>query len=308
VASTRIEGTQASLDQLFELEAFGTSPDADVEEAVNYVRAMEVGLDRLQTLPLCVRLLRELHAVILDGVRGRDREPGELRRSQNWIGAPGATIGSATFVPPPEGELSASLADWERFANEEPELPMLVQCGLLHYQFETIHPFLDGNGRLGRLLIVFFLVARGRLSIPILYLSSYFEAHRDEYYARLQGVRERGEIDAWLTFFLTGIERQANDALARAQRLVDLREEYRRRVHATTRGSAAALVDVAFESPILTSRVAEQRLGVTRPTALGVLRRLAELGVLTERAPGPRGQRRWVAEAILEIVAGEPDA
>lgn len=305
VASTRIEGTQASLPQLFELEALGTSPNADVEEVVNYVRAMEAGLERLQSLPLCIRLLRELDAIILGGVRGRERDPGELRQSQNWIGAAGATIETAVFVPPPQEDLGPALADWERFANEEPELPLLVQCGLLHYQFETIHPFLDGNGRLGRLLVVFFLVARGRLPNPILYLSPYFEASRDEYYARLQGVRERGDINSWLDFFLTGVEQQANDALARAERLVDLREEYQERVNASTRSSATALVDVAFESPILTSRVAEQRLGVSRPTALDVLRRLAALGILTEQAVGPRGQRRWVAEAILEIVAGD---
>ena len=183
IASTRIEGTQASLQELFDAEASDKPYGADIEEVVNYVLAMETGLARLATLPVSVRLLREMHEVILAGVRGRDRQPGAVRTTQNWIGQLGATIETATFVPPPPGEVGALLTDLERFIHESPRLPPLVQAALVHYQFETIHPFLDGNGRLGRLLIVFFLVLRDRLPEPLLYLSPYFEAHRDEYYA-----------------------------------------------------------------------------------------------------------------------------
>ena len=235
VASTRIEGTQASLLEVFEAEASDQPLGADVEEVVNYVRAMEIGLQRLQTLPLSTRLIREMHAAILAGVRGRTRQPGELRASQNWIGSPGATIETATFVPPPADELGDLLTDLERFVHETPQVPPLVQAALVHYQFETIHPFLDGNGRLGRLLIVFFLVVRDRLPEPLLYLSPYFDARRQAYYDALQGVRERGDFDQWLGMFLDGVRTQAADAVVRAERLADLREGYR----ATVRGGDA---------------------------------------------------------------------
>ena len=302
VASTRIEGTQASLLELFDAEAADVELGADLEEVVNYIRAMELGLGRLAELPLSTRLIREMHQVILHGVRGREWQPGQLRRSQNWIGPPGATIETAPFVPPPPGELSPLLSDWERFVHEDPPLPVLVQAGLLHYQFETIHPFLDGNGRLGRLLIVFFLVDRGRLNEPLLYLSPYFEANRDAYYATLQGVRERGDIDAWLQFFLAAVEQQATDAVQRTERLLDLRERYRSRVLAATRSQASVLVDVAFTQPVLTSRVVESRLKVSRPAALRLLRQLEELRVLHPAPDGPRGQRRWRASEIIEIL------
>lgn len=305
VASTRIEGTQASLVELFDAEASDQPYGADIEEVVNYVEAMEVGLRRLDTLPLSVRLIREMHAVILAGVRGRDRQPGELRGSQNWIGPVGATIETATFVPPPPDELSVLLSDLERFVHEEPVLPPLVQAALLHYQFETIHPFLDGNGRLGRLLIVFFLVVRDRLPEPLLYLSPYFEVHREAYYDALQSVRERGDLGAWLALFLDGVRVQANDAVARAEKLTDLREEFRTTVQAVTRGIANQVVEIALEQPVLTARTVEMRLDVSRPAALKALRRLADLGILTEAPTGPRGQLRWRAQQVLAVLTDE---
>jgi Fic family protein len=306
VASTRIEGTRASLDDLFRAEGAGTPPDADLEEVLNYLHAMEVGLAALDRLHLSVRFMREMHAVLLAGVRGRYHEPGELRTEQNWIGPRRGRIQDATFVPPPPERVPGLLADWAAFAATDGPLPVLVQCGLLHYQFETIHPFLDGNGRLGRLLIVFFLLDRGRLPSPILYLSSWFESRRREYYARLQAVRERGEIDEWLRFFLRGVERQSTDAVHRAERLVDLRESYRQRVMAVPRGGRAVeLVDLAFELPVLTARVVESRLAVSRPTALNLLSRTAELGVLDEQPAGPRAQRRWIAQGVVDIVTKE---
>ncbi|MBI2708097.1 MAG: Fic family protein [Actinobacteria bacterium] len=305
VASTRIEGTQASLVDVFDAEASQQPPTADVEEVVNYVRAMEVGLQRLAELPLSTRLIREMHAEILAGVRGRDRQPGELRSTQNWIGPPGATIETATFVPPPPDELDDLLSDLERFVHERPTLPPLVQAALVHYQFETIHPFLDGNGRLGRLLVVFFLVIRKRLQEPLLYLSPYLEIRRDDYYAALQGVRERGDIARWLQLFLDGVRVQAADAVVRAERLTDLREEYRARARSITRGTANALVDLAFEHPVLNARLVESRLAVTRPAALTALRQLAEAGVLSEISGGPRGQLRWRAEEVLRVLVEE---
>ena len=255
--------------------------------------------------PVSTRLIREMHAVILAGVRGRDRQPGELRTTQNWIGAPGATIETATFVPPPPEQLSDLLTDLERFIHEQPQVPPLVQAALVHYQFETIHPFLDGNGRLGRLLVVFFLVTRDRLPAPLLYLSPFFESRRDQYYKALQGVRERGAFDNWLGLFLDGVRTQAIDAVARAERLTDLRERYRIDVQDATRGAANQLVDLAFEQPVLNARATEQRLGISRPAALNALRQLADLGVLTEVSGGPRGQLRWRVDQVLAILTAE---
>ncbi len=305
VASTRIEGTQASLLDVFDAEAGDRPLSADVEEVVNYVRAMETGIQRLETLPVSTRLIRELHAVILAGVRGRERRPGEIRSTQNWIGPADATIETATFVPPPPDELGDLLADLERFVHEQPRLPPLVQAALVHYQFETIHPFLDGNGRLGRLLIVFLLIVRDRLPEPLLYLSPYLEARRDAYYGALQGVRERGDLDEWLALFLDGVRTQATDAVARAERLIDLRESYRAQVRKVTRGVANAVVDLAFEQPVLNARLVVTRLSVTRPAALASLRRLVDAGVLTEVGAGPRGELRWHAEGILKVLAYE---
>lgn len=302
LASTRIEGTQASLLEVYDAEASDQPLGADVEEVVNYVRALEAGLARLAALPVSVRLIREMHAVILAGVRGRNRQPGELRTTQNWIGSTGATIDTAVFVPPPPSEVGSLLSDLERFVHEEPQLPPLIQAALLHYQFETIHPFLDGNGRLGRLLIVYFLVVRDRLPQPLLYISPYFEAWRQHYYDALQGVRERGDFDTWLGFLLDGVATQATDAVTRAERLIDLREKYRVAVQAATRGSANQLVDMVFAHPVLTSRVVERQLGVSRPAALDALRRLADVGVVTEVGEGPRRQRRWRAHEVLSAL------
>ncbi len=306
VASTRIEGTQASLFDVFDAEASEQPPGADVEEVVNYVMAMERGLERLKTLPLSTRLIREMHAVILAGVRGRERQPGTIRTTQNWVGPPGATIESATFVPPPPDQMGALLDDLERLIHEEPRLPPLVQAALVHYQFETIHPFLDGNGRLGRLLIVFLLLVRNRLPEPLLYLSPYFEARREQYYDALQGVRERGDFDGWLRFFLDGVTNQAADAVARAEQLTDLQDQYRRTVRIHTRSIANQLVDLAFAQPILTARVVESRLGVTRPAALSALRQLEQLGILREAPGGVRGLLRWVAPEIIRALTDEP--
>lgn len=303
VFSTRIEGTRASMADVFELEAGGGEPNADVEEVLGYVDALGWGLDQSE-LPLSVRLMREMHRRLMAGVRGRDRMPGELRTSQNWIGAPGSTIETAEFVPPPPGELADLLADWESFAHEESALPLLVQNALLHYQLETIHPFLDGNGRIGRLLIVFLLVASERLPAPLLDVSSYFERDRDGYYAALRGVSESGDASAWIDLFLRAIRTQATEAVTRARRLVELREQYRRRAASLSSQNAIALVDLACEAPVLTARFVTERLGVSRPTAGSLLKRLESEGVLVRTSSGERGQQRYLAREVLDTLIG----
>jgi Fic family protein len=305
LSSTRIEGTQASLFDVLEIEATGEPPNADVEEVLNYIHALEWGLAQFERLPLGVRLIREMHRRLLAGVRGRERTPGEFRTSQNWVGGGGSTIETARFVPPPPEELPDLLADWERFAHEDASVPLLIQNALLHYQFETLHPFLDGNGRVGRLLIVFSLVERGRQSAPLLYVSSYLERDRDRYYEALQTVRQTGDPLPWLELFLEAVKTQATDAVARAQRIVALRERYRSAASAIQSSNGMALVDLVCEQPIVSSRAVEKRLGVTRPTALKLLRQLERVEVLTEADPGPRGQRRYVARELVAAVTEE---
>lgn len=307
LSSTRIEGTQASLFDVLEMEATGEAPSADVEEVLNYVAALEWGLAEAQRLPLGVRLIREMHRRLLAGVRGRERTPGSFRTSQNWVGGGSSTIGTARFVPPPPDALPDLLSDWERFAHEDVELPLLIQNALLHYQFETLHPFLDGNGRLGRLLIVFLLVARGRVSAPLLYVSAYLERDRQRYYEALQTVRETGNPIPWIALFLTAVQTQAADAVARAQRIVELRERYRSAAETIRSSRGMALVDLVCETPIVSSRGVEARLGVTRPTALKLLRQLEAVGVLSEAEVGPRGQRRYVARELMAAVSEDRD-
>ena len=305
VASTMIEGTQASLAEIFEFGAAGGQPNADVEEVLAYVDAMEWAVTEAPRLPLSVRMLLETHRRLLSGVRGADRRPGELRTTQNWIGRPGSTLESASFVPPPPHELAPALADWERFANEQPDMPLLVQDALLHAQFETIHPFLDGNGRLGRLLLVLFLIVRGRLTAPLLYLSAGIEHERDRYYAALRATRTDGDPLPWIELFLEAVRSQSIDAVSRAERIIDLRERYR--ATATELGSVNALqvVDLMCENPIVTSRLVERGLGVARPTALRLLRQLEGAGIVEEAAQGARGQRRYVARELLDVVTAD---
>lgn len=304
VASTRIEGTRATIEDVYNADASDTTVTADVEEVVNYVRATEHAVERLTVLPLSMRLAREAHELLLDGVRGRDKQPGQLRTTQNWIGSPTSTIETATYVPPPPEAMRAALDDWEVFVNDDSAAtPLLAKCALMHYQFEAIHPFLDGNGRVGRLLIVLFLIDRGRISRPVLYVSPYFEKNRDTYIGHLQSIHEHGQPDAWIGFFCEAIVDQARDAVRRARALVELREDYRRRV--PMQSNIQALVDALFDSPVLTSRVVEQRLGVTRPTSLRLLQQLADRGIINPRTPGPRAQHRWQADAVMHVLTDE---
>lgn len=299
LASSRIEGTQASLSEVFDAEASGRSATTDVQEVRNYVAALQYGLTRLDTLPLSKRLLAEMHAILMDGVRGQERTPGEFRRSQNWIGSPENRLDSATFVPPTTDNMWPALDDWEKFAHDEaPQLPLLVRTALLHYQFETIHPFLDGNGRIGRLLIVLHLVEQGALPAPLLPISTYLETRRDEYYVRLQGVRERGEINGWLRYFLTAVAEVASDAVGRAEALMDLRERYRTALRGG-RSRALEVVDLLFSNPVLTARLVANRLTMSPQGALNLLRQLERVGALAGPASGQGVQGLWHGSEVL---------
>jgi len=306
VLSSRIEGTRASLDDVFLIEAIPSKGDLgpDLQQVINYIRAMEYGLKRLETLPICGRLVREIHERLVEGVRGMYSTPGDFRTRQNWIGPAGCTLNEATFVPPPVKEMQDAMTDWEEFFHSEPSEPPLVQCALMHYQFEAIHPFLDGNGRVGRLLITFFLCERGYLPQPLLYLSAYFERNRQEYYDRLLRVSTVGDWDGWLGFFLRGIVTQAKDAINWSGELIELHENYRRRVASrrVPRGTHE-IVDALFVSPYVTISAASQRWNISYPTASSAIKTLVELGILNE-ITGQRRNRVYCATELLRILSG----
>jgi Fic family protein len=306
VLSSKIEGTQASLSELFQFEAGKeTAGSPDVREVSNYVRAMEYGLQRLKELPLSTRLVRELHEQLLRGVRGEHYTPGEFRTSQNWIGAPGCKLNEATFVPPPPSEMIPLLSDWEQFLNSGSRFPPLVECALMHYQFEVIHPFLDGNGRVGRLLVTLYLVARQHLCQPLLYLSAFFESHRDEYYEGLLSVSQRGDWGGWLRFFLRGVAEQSWDAVRRSRSILGLQDKYRRQLYdARASRSSIRLVDILFQSPVLTVPRAMSALGITYPSAAKALLNLAEAGVVEEISAGKRGRTFCARELVRKIEEG----
>jgi Fic family protein len=303
VASSRIEGTQASLTEVFDAAVTGETKRDDVREVQNYVRALEHGIARLDGgFPMSLRLMREMHEVLLHEVRGHERTPGEFRRSQNWISSPDNRPTTARFVPPPVDQMHDALDDWERYLHDDdPRLPLLVRCALLHYQFETIHPFLDGNGRLGRLFIALFLRDQGRMPAPLLYLSSYFEQRKTEYYDRLQLVRERGEITEWVRFFLDGVAVQSADAIERAEQLADLREDYRARL-AGSRSRAGEIVDLLFANPILTVSYVRGRIGMSQPGVANLMRSLTQMEIVREVGEGAGVRRRWFCDDVLQAL------
>ncbi len=305
VLSSQIEGTQSSLQNLLAAEAQLGDPDApaDVAEVVNYVRAMNHGLARLAELPVSVRLIREIHEVLMQGTRGGKLKPGELRTSQNWIGPAGCTLAEATFVPPPPHEVPRALADLERFLHADDPPPPLVQVGLAHAQFETIHPFLDGNGRIGRLLITFLLTEKRLLSKPVLYLSHYFKRHRAEYYDRLQAVRDAGDWEGWLAFFLRGVTEVSREATRTATAILRMREEYRAKITdrlGRAAGSGHRIMDRLFHRPIVTVATVREWLDVTPAGANNLVRRLVDIGLLRE-ITGYARNRRFRFEPYLKL-------
>ncbi len=305
VLSSRIEGTRASLVDLYQYESAQlTFLEAmpDVREVHNYVRAMDFGLERLKTLPVSLRLIREIHAVLMEGVRGEHLTPGEFRRSQNWIGPPGSTIEGATFVPPPVDEMHPTLDNLERFIHSPSDIPQLARAGLIHYQFEAIHPFLDGNGRMGRLLVILLLIEWGLISQPLLYLSAFFEIHRMEYYDRLLAISQRGEWENWLIYFLKGISSQSQDAIYRIERLGQLRSAYQDQLHSKRAASRLLqTLDVLFERPILNIRQLESALGVPYRTAQRYVEQLLEIGILRE-VTGRERNRVYRADEIVKVL------
>jgi Fic family protein len=305
VLSSQIEGTQSSLQDVLAAEAQVLSSDTprDVDEVLNYVAAMNHGLARLPKLPVSVRLIREIHEKLLHGVRGSHMTPGELRRTQNWIGPSGCTLAEATFVPPPPLEVPNALGALEKFLHRNDRLPLLVKIGLAHAQFETIHPFLDGNGRVGRLLITFLLCERGVLHKPVLYLSHYFKRHRSRYYDLLQNVRDRGDWESWLAFFLRGVSEVSTQATNTASRILALREEHRR-IITTHLGRAAAngyrVLERLYERPILSVEDIRQLTGTTFPAANQLAQKLVEQGLVTEMT-GQKRHRRFRYDAYVRL-------
>lgn len=296
VLSSQIEGTQSSLQNLLAAEARLNDPDApaDVSEVLNYVRAMQHGLTRLADLPVSIRLIREIHQVLMDGVRGGTLAPGELRSSQNWIGPGGSTLLDAVFVPPPPMEVPQALSDLERFLHSNTRLPVLVQVALAHAQFETIHPFLDGNGRVGRLLITFLLVERRLQQRPVLYLSHFFKRHRAEYYDRLQSVRDEGDWEGWLAFFLKGVAEVGEEATKTAAAILQMREEYRRAISremGRASGNGHAVMDRLFDHPVINVATVRDWLNCTSAAANTLVGRLEKLGVLREVTGYSRNRR-----------------
>lgn len=286
VLSSQIEGTQSTLEDVlqFEIDVKGQEIPKDVEEVVNYIRAMNYGLERLKEFPLCLRLIREIHAHLVDGVRGGDRTPGEFRKTQNWIGATGCNLATASFIPPPITEMHSSLNNLEKFLHDTTSFPVLIHCGLAHAQFETIHPFLDGNGRIGRLLITFLLCERDILQRPLLYLSHYLKAHRMEYYDRLMAIRTDGDWEGWLKFFLRGIFEVSQSATATARSILNLREAHREIIGQKISSSnyGLRLLDFLFEQPMVTVRLVEENLQCAYVTASKTVEQFVELGFLKE--------------------------
>ncbi|MYB77147.1 MAG: Fic family protein, partial [Chloroflexi bacterium] len=302
VLSSRIEGTQASLSDLFLYEATTVGrPKGDVAEVANYVRALEHGLGRLEKLPICVRLTNEMHGVLLDGVRGAGAYTGKLREHQVWIGSQDSPLAEATYIPPPAGQVRDLLQDWEEFVNLDSVLPPLVQCALMHYQFEAIHPYVDVNGRLGRLLVILFLCAKDVLTQPLLYLSAYFERNRNAYYDQLFRVSVTGDWQTWIRYFLDGVVEQARDALHRARQLRDLHDTMRESLQ-NNRESANALVllDILCERPFMTAPTAARLLDISPAGARRILDRFAGLGMVEYHSE--TWPRRYVFRDLLEIL------
>lgn len=310
VLSSQIEGTQSSLQDVLAAEAKVLDPDRprDVDEVFNYIAALNHGLDRLASLPVSVRLIREIHERLLQGVRGHHATPGELRASQNWIGPGGCTINEATFVPPPPHEVAEGLANLEGFLHADTDLPLLIKIGLAHAQFETIHPFLDGNGRVGRLLITFLLCEKQVLLKPVLYLSWYFKRHRQDYYDQLQAVRDNGDWESWLAFFLRGMEEVSQQATETARRLLSLREAHRERITQAlgrAAGNGHRVLDRLYQRPIVSVNEVQELIGTTYPAANDLVTRLEGNGILKEMT-GQKCNRRFLYRDYLALFRDDP--
>lgn len=304
VQSSQIEGTQATLLDVLAFEAAAAEPNnpQDIEEVVNYIAALKYGLEQRNTLPISKRLLREIHKRLLAGVRGSERDPGEFRRTQNAIGHRGATFQTAQFIPPSPDDMQQALSDLERFIHAEDTIPPLLKIGLIHAQFETIHPFLDGNGRIGRLLITLFLCERQILSRPLLYLSYFINRNKIDYYARLQAVRDEGAWEDWLKFFLRGVHDVAQEATAKARAIVALREKHRALVArelSKGAGTGQRFLDFLYTRPVTTIKQSAQYLGISLTAANTLVGKFEKLGILVEMTQQGRNRRYAYHEYLL---------
>lgn len=304
VLSSRIEGTETGLAELLLIEATGTpdgAPNQDAQEVINYANALEWGYEELPRLPTSLRLTRELHLRLMRGVRGADKTPGEFRRFQNFVAPKGTPIEKATYVPPPVDRMAALLDDWERFLHEEDDLPLLLRCALVHAQFESIHPFVDGNGRVGRLLIPLLLIERQALTQPLLYVSGSLERRRADYYAALMEIRVSGNYEPWLRLFLSAVAEQSREAVSGAERLTELQRAYHDRFGKTKSSIVRPLIDRLFSHIVVTAPVIAKEFGVTYVTAHGAIQELVEAGVLKEMT-GKRRNRAYYAPEIFSVV------
>jgi Fic family protein len=303
--SSQIEGTQASLEDLLEYEN-GVSIDNvnDVKEVVNYVKAIKYGIERLETLPMSTRLIKELHAILLDNTRGQHKTPGEFKRSQNWIGAGNATLKTAAFVPPSPEDAYAAMSDLENYIHSDSIYPLLIDCALVHYQFETIHPFLDGNGRVGRLLITLYLFWKGVIEKPILYPSYYLKQHRQEYYDRLMTVRQTGNYEQWVLFFLKSITEASSAAINDTKSILALRKDDQALLWEKKISSplATMLLDALFSTPIIAVKDIEQRFAVSYPTASALIKNFVDIGILRE-ITGQKRAKRFVYGRYMAILS-----
>ena len=311
VLSSQIEGTEASLEDVLEYESINrpkTLPN-DVTEVVNYVKAINYGLKRMDELPLSLRLIKEIHFELMQGTRGQEKTPGEFRKSQNWIGPKGCALNNARFVPPPPHEMNQSLNDLEKYMHSKLTYPLLIECALMHSQFETIHPFLDGNGRIGRLLITFFLCHKGILKKPLLYLSHYFKQNRLEYYDRLMHVRDKEDFESWIKFFLQGVKIVAEEACDSSYKILALRDNDKRRISENYKESSKVFLlhEKLFDRPIVSINDISKLINSTFPTANDACNKLAKLGILKE-ITGKERNKLFAYKDYLDILKKEVHA
>ncbi len=305
VLSSQIEGTQSSLQDVLAAEAKLLDPDrpGDVNEVINYIRAINYGLERLETLPVSTRLIKEIHEKLMQGVRGSHLTPGEIRKTQNWIGPGGCSLNEAAFIPPPPDELPQMLSDLEKYLHSDSKLPLLIKIGLAHAQFETLHPFLDGNGRMGRLLITLLLCERKVLSRPVLYLSYFLKNNRSEYYDRLQNIRKNGEWEEWLIFFLRGVEAVSTQAAFAAKLIILLREKHRNLITATlshSAGGALQVLEYLYTNPIVSVREVQEVTGTSYPPANELVKSMKAMKILVE-ITGRKRHRKYMYREYVNL-------
>ena len=304
VISSQIEGTQASLIDVLQKDR-KNEKIKDTEEIVNYIKATNYAFKRLEELPLCMRLIKETHSILLSGVRGNEKSPGEFRKSQNWIGYAGCTLNTASFVPPAPGEMEKSLTDLEKYIHEDSFIPNLIKIALIHYQFETIHPFLDGNGRMGRLLIVLFLKERGLIEYPVLYLSYFFKKNRNRYYELLNNVRVKGEFEEWIKFFIKGICEISEDAISSIQKIIELKKADIEKIRNIPKGNISNLLliyDYLLRHPFLETEDIRRLSDLSKPTVNKLLETLIELEIL-ELVEEKKRYKQYVYKKYVDILS-----